>query len=356
MKKEGWKMIMNTVSAVVHADEMLENKGLREKLIDRLDVLEKVKTLLLIPELEMMTMKQVADYFEVDPKTIGRCWNRNRSEIEADGAKSFTGKGLLLRHDVAVVEKQKGCYVFEDGCGNRFEVSNAPTTFFSKRAILRIGMLLRDSTVAQEVRTQLLNIFEQSDTNQRQAHVDKEKQLLYAVIDADEDGIRAVALGEYRDYMRRNQRALETQNEELSRQNKRLDAENDAYARDVMLWSDRAILQKLMCIYSGKTYWGTTFQEKAKPGWKRFYDELYARFRISLALRRKYDNGAKGKLDYLLPEEWPIAVRVAYSMCRNQGYDILGELKNDVVFERILACEAMDVPDRVKENIAAAGG
>lgn len=37
-------------------------------------------------------------------------------------------------------------------------IQNGRQTYFSPRAVLRIGMLLRDSEVAKEVRTQLLNI------------------------------------------------------------------------------------------------------------------------------------------------------------------------------------------------------
>ena len=39
-------------------------------------------------------------------------------------------------------------------------VPNVGIILFPKRAILRMGMLLRDSEVAKEVRTQLLNITE----------------------------------------------------------------------------------------------------------------------------------------------------------------------------------------------------
>lgn len=49
---------------------IVENKELREKVSGRVEVLDKVKELLLLPQLEMMTAKQVADYYEVDIEAI----------------------------------------------------------------------------------------------------------------------------------------------------------------------------------------------------------------------------------------------------------------------------------------------
>ena len=49
---------------------------------------------------------------------------------------------------------------------------------FSKRAVLRFGMLLRDSKIAKEVRTQLLNVFEYSTDTQKTQAIDEEKRLL----------------------------------------------------------------------------------------------------------------------------------------------------------------------------------
>jgi len=236
-------------------------------------------------------------------------------------------------------------------------VSNGKNLFYSKRAILRFGMLLRDSTIAQEVRTQLLNVFEQSGDGQRTEQMDEETKLILAIVKAGNDENRYVALGAYSDYKDRKQAAVEEANADLTSRNTLLDNENSAHARDVMLWSDRAILERLMQIYSGKSYWGMKYGEKAKLGWGVFYRQLHFRYRISLALRKKADDGAKGNsLDYLKDDEWPIAVRVAYSMCRDKGYDILGILSNDAVFKRIMECDGMEFADHSEQHAAVANG
>ena len=46
------------------------NKKLREDNLNRVDVLEKVKGLILLSKTEYATVKQVAEYYEVGIKTI----------------------------------------------------------------------------------------------------------------------------------------------------------------------------------------------------------------------------------------------------------------------------------------------
>lgn len=54
----------------------------------------------------------------------------------------------------------------------------AAAYLFPKRAILRVGMLLRDSEVAKEVRTQLLNIEEHTATEVKTYEIDYEQEVL----------------------------------------------------------------------------------------------------------------------------------------------------------------------------------
>ena len=55
-------------------DNMVDNKEERQKYIDRVEVLEKVKKLFLIPQLDMMTARQIADFYEVEMNTIQICY------------------------------------------------------------------------------------------------------------------------------------------------------------------------------------------------------------------------------------------------------------------------------------------
>lgn len=61
--------------------------------------------------------------------------------------------------------------------GNVFVLSPARNTLFPRRAILRVGMLLRDSEIAKEIRTQLLNVEENADEGIATLEIDKEAKL-----------------------------------------------------------------------------------------------------------------------------------------------------------------------------------
>lgn len=137
----------------------------RNQLIDRVEVLSKVKSLFLIPGIEMMSTKMVADFFEVSLNTLNTTYRRNKEEIDADGVIKLKvvdiRKKYLVQNerDKIVMKEVKGKAGFMtlDFDGRIVEFPNAGSNYFSPRAVLRIGMLLRDSEVAKEVRTQLLN-------------------------------------------------------------------------------------------------------------------------------------------------------------------------------------------------------
>ncbi|MFZ7934901.1 hypothetical protein ACO1D2_08005 [Bacillus thuringiensis] len=136
--------------------DVIDNQMERDKLVERVEVLDKVKQLFLLPELEMATTQQVAGFYGVNKKVIDNLVLKNKDEITGDGYKVIDGKDLVnLLKRSAKIENMKG-YVLIDG--NKVGYGN--NGLFPKRAILRVGLLLRDSEVAKEVRTQLLNIEE----------------------------------------------------------------------------------------------------------------------------------------------------------------------------------------------------
>ena len=200
-------------SKIITSESMVDNHDLRNELIARTEVLDKVKKLLLIPEMNCMTIRQVADYYEVDFDTLRKCYMRNRLEIDTDGVVTktptifkeiFKGTSCPIKDEkdfnrttcsvkdeeisnktncpIKNFEQQHGKLIVQIDDNTRLEIPNRGIKCFSKRAVLRIGMLLRDSKIAQEVRTQLLNIVE---------HTAEEKpELLTQDID-DEEKLQA---------------------------------------------------------------------------------------------------------------------------------------------------------------------
>lgn len=99
-----------------------------------------------MPKLDMLTTQQVADYYEVPFKTAATCYERNKVEINLGGAPVKKVSDLKLQFEV--LENDKAKYVFKIDENTRISIPNRGIRMFSKRAILRIEMLLRDSEIA----------------------------------------------------------------------------------------------------------------------------------------------------------------------------------------------------------------
>ncbi|PGU06693.1 hypothetical protein COD21_24520 [Bacillus cereus] len=176
---------------VTHETDVLtdpQNVAQREKYIERIEVLHRVKGLLLLPQLEMATTRQVATFYGVDRYLINKIIERNHDELKADGL------NYHKYSEVAEKVNGQGVNLLLQG------VSYRGTYLFPKRAILRIGMLLRDSATAKEVRTQLLNIEKHATNEQRTQEIDKDGLLLLDIIRAKDPIKQAQAIAAYTEY------------------------------------------------------------------------------------------------------------------------------------------------------------
>jgi len=90
------------------------------------------------------TTQQMAEYYEVPVDAIESVLRRNRDELESDGVNTLKGGDLkaFRYHSVNLTESSK----------------TARVTIWTPRAALRLGMLLRDSEVAKQVRNVLLDV------------------------------------------------------------------------------------------------------------------------------------------------------------------------------------------------------
>ncbi|PEA26573.1 hypothetical protein CN923_18690 [Bacillus cereus] len=164
-----------TPQQIADVGEIIDAKSKRDALAERIEVLEKVKTLVLLPNIEMVTARQIAEFYEVPLKTVQKTYSRYRKEIQSDGYMSTTGKNLVVDNmSTTYYNEQSGYYdvSLADGATTKLSMSNIG--LYSIRAVLRFGMLLRDSKVAVEVRTQLLNIRDNADMTTRTKAVDAE--------------------------------------------------------------------------------------------------------------------------------------------------------------------------------------
>jgi len=285
--------------------ELLEKKDLRDKMSDRVDVLDKVKNLLLMPVLDTITTQQVADYYEVHTDAVQSCYRRNKNEIDSDGVIKETSKSLAKRFGQnGQIVKTQYYQDFRLSDDVILRVPNVGIKLFSKRAVLRIGMLLRDSKIAKEVRTQLLNTFEHSTDEQKTADIDEETSIMLEIgranMDGDEKAYKAAVIKAFAFKNRKND-ALQEKNDELTTNNK-------ALAGEVLTWTTRASVNKAVRVIAA------TLDQPFGYIWKHLYDELLYNYHISLSMR-----GKPPLLQYLHEDEWPKLIQILAAGCEKYG-------------------------------------
>ncbi|TDH57520.1 hypothetical protein E2F47_01750 [Mycobacterium eburneum] len=112
----------------------------RDALAGRVDVLDKVGVLRTLPDDMHVTTDMVAEFYQVPIETIRTTVNRNREEFDADG--------------VHVMSRAE----FDERFNLKLSSRASSFMLYPRRAVLRVGMLLRDSPVARDVRDYLLNV------------------------------------------------------------------------------------------------------------------------------------------------------------------------------------------------------
>ena len=117
----------------------------RDALADRTDVLDKVGVLRTLPDDMHAMTEQVAAYYEVSPEVIRQTIARNRDEFESDGYRVITRTAFL------------GMFESDSPSLSNLDPKVRTIALLPRRAILRVGMLLRDSDRAREVRDYLLD-------------------------------------------------------------------------------------------------------------------------------------------------------------------------------------------------------
>ena len=126
---------------MINESALLESKSLRDSVLERTDVLDRVKALSLLPDGMHVTTAMVAAYFEVGLTAITSLVHDHRDELEASGYRVLTGSELTSFKELSGIQSR-----------------TRSLALFSRRAVLNIAMLLRDSEVARQVRVYLLDM------------------------------------------------------------------------------------------------------------------------------------------------------------------------------------------------------
>ena len=175
--------------------DLLQRKEAREDCISRVEVLDKVGELLLLPNTEYATTEQVANYYKVGIEVVRKLFQRNKEELVHNGAITLGANKIvddILRVDKMSIHKTKSGILIGDN-----KLNYRSNLLFSKRAILNVGMLLRDSEVAKEIRTRLLDIVHDASKQNNNEEtivenvvneISEEKQLMLDRIEAEMNG------------------------------------------------------------------------------------------------------------------------------------------------------------------------
>jgi restriction system protein len=126
---------------------LLESRTMRDSMVGRTEVLDRVKVLTLLPDGMHVTTAMVAAYFEVGERVINRLMQRHRDELTENGMRTLRGADLeRFKRDILSL--------YPEG----YPQPRAGLTLYPRRVVLNVAMLLRDSEVARQVRTYLLDV------------------------------------------------------------------------------------------------------------------------------------------------------------------------------------------------------
>lgn len=286
--------------------QFIENRELRDFYVGHFDVLEKVKQLLLLPDKETASVKQIAEYFStyrskeekangkkdiiISEYTIQKIYQRNKDEFDKDGVLIKKSNDFL---NWTKCPSQRGSVtmLFQDG--ETLTISNAGIKVFPKRAILRIGMLLTGSEVSSEIRTQLLNIEEKASDEIKTHDIDEEQNLMLSI------GM-AVASGNATAVAVASAKLVEFKNRHI----KKLENDNKALAEGILEWKDRnklnAGIRKLAAVT------GIHFSKM----WNELYKNLQYKYGICIKQR-----GSTPYIQWIDESEWDDVMKTFCAMC-----------------------------------------
>ncbi|MFW3460876.1 hypothetical protein ACN24K_08900 [Streptomyces microflavus] len=129
---------------------LLESRALRVEQMGRVDILDKVKSLVMLPDGIHVRTEDVARYFEVSTEVVKKVTQRHREEVTENGLKLLRGSELQVFH-------RDMLSLWKGGEGESYPQAATRLTLYTRRTVLNVAMLLRDSDIARCVRTYLLD-------------------------------------------------------------------------------------------------------------------------------------------------------------------------------------------------------
>ncbi|OFC92717.1 hypothetical protein BTGOE5_53400 [Bacillus thuringiensis] len=308
---------------VTNQETFIIDAKVREEHLQRVDVLEKVKGLLLLPNTEYATTKQVADFYEIDVKHLNVLYVRFREELLSDGVQTL--KSTEVR---GLKGELQNVVTLEDVGLGKFTSS---INLYTRRAILRVGMLLRDSEIAKEVRTQLLNIEEKATNEVKVTDVNEELLLQAAINEAlmkgDANGVAIAATNLMAFKERYHVKELQEKEAKIIEQKTVI---KTLAKEEVQFKTPNKLLHALIKRYGAVIYGSVSTSRDWDDLCYHLVNKLGTGINLKARKTRAIRNGDKNTtlMSVIKSEEFPIIIPAMIGMCENSGVAVSDIMKH----------------------------
>jgi hypothetical protein len=145
------------------SNKYAESVTLRNEVVEscNVDFLDKIKAVEYLNDDMILTVDQVAHYYETSRDSVSTIIKRNRDEFEDDGMTVLTGQQLKD---------------FKKSLEGSIELSkvNKSLILLTKRSLLRVGMIMTNNAMAIRIRNYLLNLEETATVEQKSWAIQRE--------------------------------------------------------------------------------------------------------------------------------------------------------------------------------------
>lgn len=290
-------------------EEILINENQRKELMDKVEILDKVGNLLLLGNTEFATTQQVTDYYEVELEAIKSIMKRHKEELTFNGLKVFQGEEL---------KALKG------------EVQNEPSikftsklTLFSKRAILNVGMLLRDSEVAKELRSRLLDIIHDAEEVVTDNGTTIVENVVEEILDEKAiilEKVEAEMKGDYATVSVCNAKLFALKNRRISELEENIKVITN---HSLTITESKSVINRLVRVIAQVKYSG---QYKFAQCWQDIWTKVNYQLGINIQARVP-KNSTKSKLTFLTEEETFKMEEIIRTYANSLGVDVQSKLE-----------------------------
>ena len=291
---------------MLNEELLINNKEERDKYIDRINVLEQVKNIITLPNTAKLTTTQVAEYFNVDNTTIENYYKLKKFKSLKE---ELIEDGLKLEKYSEIIEMTGLNY--KTLLSNGFKISKRGSYIFTKRCILRIAMVMRNNSIAKEVRTRLLDIIHDTEKNNPKIinniinEIRDEQQI-------QKELIEAVMCGDF-------SKETQLKTELIGLKNKRiieLEKENKLRSDNATLIQDtRLIINRIVRYITNKRYHGN---------FKACWDYVYtlANYKLHMNIKKREHKKNEPLLNTLTYEELQKLELMLRNWCLDLNYNL----------------------------------